>query len=378
MTLSQSTNEMGRPGARHVLIVDDDQQFNALLSEIFRGVGYRVTTAGTAEDGLRVLAAEKIDLILTDQRMPGMSGVAFIESVRANYGAKPIIMISGFLESDTMARLKALGVTSVFSKPMNISDLLRVAGQMIAHPPEVPTAARMEAVKAVDPPQAEAALAPSFQFLPGHSEASRATEAAAAKFRDFSGVIALCGPKGTDFARLARRWLQTDPLRVRDVELHERALWSAIKAHAAKNGAGVVVLLERAVDLSGACLEVIHILSERGQREFTRPIRWICCYPCPIEQLYDKGRIEDDFYLFLNGRSVNVPPLKAIPEDWVDLARVYLFEADPAITLSVDAIDFLTTEAEFPGGMCELAQRLDQARERLGKRTMVESVDLRD
>lgn len=136
-------SEKERAAAYRVLIVDDDQQFNALLAEIFRGVGYQVTTAASAESGLEVLAREPVDLVITDQRMPGMSGVAFIERIRADFGGKAVIMVSGFLESETLDRLKSLEVNAVFSKPMNIPDLLSAAGRAV-EPAPGPSAIRAQ------------------------------------------------------------------------------------------------------------------------------------------------------------------------------------------------------------------------------------------
>jgi DNA-binding response OmpR family regulator len=132
MNLTSEAADKAGKSKTCVLIVDDDQQFNALLAEIFRGVGYQVRTADSAGDGLEVLAREPVDLVITDQRMPGMLGVAFIERIRAELGAKPVIMVSGYLDSETLERLEALEVNAIFSKPMNIGELLNAAERAVA------------------------------------------------------------------------------------------------------------------------------------------------------------------------------------------------------------------------------------------------------
>lgn len=60
---------------KHILIVDDEPQFNVLLTEVYRQAGYGVTAVNSAMEGLAVLRRESMDLIVTDYRMPGMTGL---------------------------------------------------------------------------------------------------------------------------------------------------------------------------------------------------------------------------------------------------------------------------------------------------------------
>src|SRR5690554_1977178 len=97
-----------------ILIVDDEPQLNFLLTEIFRQAGYGVVTASSGLGGLAVVKRESIDLVVTDYRMPGMSGLDFIREITSVHGPVPMIMVSGYLDNSPVRELIAHGVGGVF------------------------------------------------------------------------------------------------------------------------------------------------------------------------------------------------------------------------------------------------------------------------
>lgn len=81
-----------------ILCVDDEEIPRTLRSLILKKQGYRVISAASAAEALNFLKTENIDLVLTDQMMPAMSGTELTKSVKAARPKLPVILISGMNE----------------------------------------------------------------------------------------------------------------------------------------------------------------------------------------------------------------------------------------------------------------------------------------
>ncbi|MBI1399802.1 response regulator transcription factor [Hyphomonas sp.] len=119
-------------GKKHILIVDDEADFRETLSEQFElSEGFEVTGAGTGEDALRLAASQRVDIIVLDVDMPGITGIETCKRLRAAGVRAPVIMLTGRTgEADTVAGLDA-GANDYVSKPFTFSVLLaRVRAQL--------------------------------------------------------------------------------------------------------------------------------------------------------------------------------------------------------------------------------------------------------
>ncbi|MBC7938144.1 MAG: EAL domain-containing protein, partial [Chitinophagaceae bacterium] len=83
---------------RTLLLVDDEQNILAALRRLLRRDGYRILTANSAAEGLQCLACEEVDVILSDQRMPGMTGVEFLHRAKDLYPNTLRLVLSGYTE----------------------------------------------------------------------------------------------------------------------------------------------------------------------------------------------------------------------------------------------------------------------------------------
>jgi len=81
-----------------ILCVDDEQLPLALRKLVLEKQGYKVATASSVADALRVLDAEHVDLVLTDQLMPGGTGTELAKSIKQTRAGLPVILISGVNE----------------------------------------------------------------------------------------------------------------------------------------------------------------------------------------------------------------------------------------------------------------------------------------
>ena len=114
-----------------ILVVDDDSASGDIVSRLLVREGYatRVVTSGV--DCLRVLRAERIDLVLLDVMMPGMDGLQVCAALHAEHSRVPIILLTAKDDTTTRAEGMHMGVTEFLTKPINRGDLLaRVRAQL--------------------------------------------------------------------------------------------------------------------------------------------------------------------------------------------------------------------------------------------------------
>jgi len=104
---------------RKVLVVDDDPVVGKSFDRVLSGKGYAVITARNGEEALNKLRAENYDLVFTDIKMPGMTGLEVAERVKANQPWLPVVIITGYGTEANEARAKAAGVAGFLHKPLS-------------------------------------------------------------------------------------------------------------------------------------------------------------------------------------------------------------------------------------------------------------------
>ena len=108
----------------HVLVVDDDKAVCEQLKRLYEHAGYKVSTAYSGEQALDRLGAQDVDLVVTDIRLPGITGVELTKHVKEKYPDVPVIAIIGFAEIGTATQLLKMGASDYIVKPFDGSAIL--------------------------------------------------------------------------------------------------------------------------------------------------------------------------------------------------------------------------------------------------------------
>ena len=111
--------------ARKLLVVDDKKNIRRVLRDILLAVGYEVVTAASGEDAVTVFATELPDLILTDLKMDGMSGIDLIRTIRKKDKFVPIILLTAYGSISSAVDAMKAGANDYLTKPLDY-DLLRL------------------------------------------------------------------------------------------------------------------------------------------------------------------------------------------------------------------------------------------------------------
>ena len=107
-----------------ILILEDDEKTREKLGKIYIKEGYRVFTAPDGEEGLKIFSENKIDILLTDLRMPKMNGLKFISEVKKISNDCEFIVLSGFGDEADAIEAMRNGAINFIAKPIDLEQLL--------------------------------------------------------------------------------------------------------------------------------------------------------------------------------------------------------------------------------------------------------------
>lgn len=110
-----------------LLFVDDEANILSSLRRLFRPHGYRILTAEGGEAALALLATESVDLVVSDMRMPGMSGAALLAEIRQRWPDITRILLTGYADMQSMIEaINVAGISRYIAKPWEDQDILRI------------------------------------------------------------------------------------------------------------------------------------------------------------------------------------------------------------------------------------------------------------
>jgi PAS domain S-box-containing protein len=112
-------------GSENVLLVDDEQALLDFLTTALSGLGYRVSAFSVSNDALQAFNARPhaFDLLITDQTMPGITGLQLAHACHAKRPALPVILCTGYSNSLTPEAAQAEGIAQVAMKPLDVASL---------------------------------------------------------------------------------------------------------------------------------------------------------------------------------------------------------------------------------------------------------------
>ena len=102
-----------------VLLVDDEENVLKSLNRVLRSEGYQILTATSADKGIEVLAANEIGVVVSDCKMPGMSGEEFLEIIREKYPKTYRVMYSGATYTEPEKLVSSGLVEKFIDKPIS-------------------------------------------------------------------------------------------------------------------------------------------------------------------------------------------------------------------------------------------------------------------
>lgn len=107
----------------HILVVDDEGAIRYSISKTLQRVGYQVSATGSGEEALELMNAQQFDVVLTDVRMPGLSGVELLARIKERQPDAVVILMTGYASLATAVEALRLGAHDYLIKPSSSQDL---------------------------------------------------------------------------------------------------------------------------------------------------------------------------------------------------------------------------------------------------------------
>ncbi len=128
----EAATSSGVDPATTLLLVDDEPSVLSALRRLYRGQGYKIEQATSAADALALMQLQPIDLVISDMRMPGMDGAAFLEAVRDRHPGTVRILLTGYADiHSTVAAINRGEIHRYIAKPWDDQDMLLVVREAL-------------------------------------------------------------------------------------------------------------------------------------------------------------------------------------------------------------------------------------------------------
>ncbi|MCD4671436.1 MAG: response regulator [Anaerolineaceae bacterium] len=116
-----------------ILIIDDELITQKLLAMYFKKLGYQTIVASSAQEAMRLLQSESVDMITCDWMMPEINGLDFlrIRQENAEWKVIPTVMVSAASEDDELNQALEMGATAILRKPFTVSEIKEMAQSVL-------------------------------------------------------------------------------------------------------------------------------------------------------------------------------------------------------------------------------------------------------
>ena len=357
-----------------ILVVDDAPETLELIQRNLTDEGYRVLTAPGVAEAIRVLDSTAVDLIITDLKMPKVSGLSLVQHVRENLKDTEIMMITGYPTIQGAVEAVKTGSREYLTKPFTDDELLSAVRRIL----EILHARRNSQTVPAQPPS-------SFGGLIGESAAMREVSRAITKAATVKVTVLVLGESGTG-KELAARAIHYSSQRasaafvpVNCGSIPENLLESELFGHVkgAFTGAresragffqtadGGTIFLDEIGDTSLVMQSKLLRVLQNGEIYMvgsSRPqqvdVRVLAATNKDLQKLVKNGVFREDLFFRLNVLTISLPPLRERDDDILQLAFRFISKfaeelGRPVPRFSDKALEVLKNYS-WPGNVREL------------------------
>jgi two-component system NtrC family response regulator len=367
-----------------ILIIEDDQFFNKFLTDCLADKGYRVHTATTGSEGLRMIQTARPDLVLLDLMLPDVSGLDVLQKVREAYETPQIIILTGHASIETAIDAMKLGASDYLTKPIREDELILSIKKNLKH---LDLIREIEYLKEADRKKF------NFNYLVGRApRMNEIYRLALFVAQSDTATVLIEGESGTGKEYLARfihyRSARKDdpfveincaaiPENLMETELFGYEPGAFTDARVRKRGQfelaskGTVFLDEvgeMSVFLQAKLLRFLDTMTYKrvgGTTDIKLDTRVIAATNKELDRAVENGEFRKDLYFRLNVMHLKLPSLRERKEDIELFATVFLEEYSKNLKKKVKgfsepALEWLNSY-HWPGNIRELKNVIERA-----------------
>ena len=366
-----------------ILIVEDEAKMRRLLELNLGEDGFTTFSAGDAETGLKMLRENPIDLVLTDLKLPGMNGQEFLQTIKRQNAAMPVVVMTAFGSVETAVEAMKSGASDYVLKPFSLTEMrmvihkeldvrnlreenrsLREAlGKRYAHPNIVARSPKMQEVLAT---VERVAPTNATVLLGGESGVGKDLIARAIheKSRRASGPFLKINSTA-----IPENLLESELFGYEKGAFTGAAASKPGKFELADKG---TIFLDEIGDVPPATqVKLLRVLQEReferlgGTRTVKVDVRLVAATNRDLRAALEEGTFREDLYYRLNVVPIDIAPLRERKEDIPDLVNLFVARftgesGKPVEGISQQAMQTLVNY-HWPGNVRELQNIVERA-----------------
>jgi DNA-binding NtrC family response regulator len=380
-----------------ILIVEDEAKMRRLLELNLGEDGFTTLSAEDAEAGLKLLRENTVDLVVTDLKLPGMNGLEFLQAIKRQNAALPVVVMTAFGTVETAVEAMKAGASDYVLKPFSLSEMrmvirkeldvrnlreenrsLREAlGKRYEHPNVIARSVKMQEV-----------LATVERVAPTNSTVLLGGESGVGKDLIARAIHEKSKRASGPFIKINSTAI---PENLLESELFGYEKGAFTGANASKPGKFELadkgtLFLDEIGDVPPAIqVKLLRVLQEReferlgGTRTVKVDVRLIAATNRDLREALEQGTFREDLYYRLNVVPIDIAPLRQRKEDIPDLVNLFIsrFAGDsgkPVKSISPEAMQILVNY-HWPGNVRELQNIIERACA-LAKGTVLEASDI--
>src|ERR1700723_88196 len=366
-----------------ILIVEDEAKMRRLLELNLGEDGFTTLSAGDAESGLKLLRENAVDLVVTDLKLPGMNGLEFLQAIKRQNAALPVVVMTAFGTVETAVEAMKAGASDYVLKPFSLSEMrmvirkeldvrdlreenrsLREAlGKRYAHPNVVARSKKMQEV-----------LATGERVAPTNSTVLLGGESGVGKDLIARAIHEKSRRASGPFLKINSTAIPENLLESELFGFEKGAFTGAVASKPGKfelADKGTLFLDEIGDVPPVTQVKLLRVLQEReferlgGTRTVKVDVRLIAATNKDLRQALEQGTFREDLYYRLNVVPIDIAPLRERKEDIPDLANLFIarFAKDSGRQLrgiSSAAMQVLVGHY-WPGNVRELQNVIERA-----------------
>jgi DNA-binding NtrC family response regulator len=365
-----------------ILAVDDEPAQRLLLSQTL-SKEYTVVAAADASEAIQLLERRSFDLVITDQRMPGMSGIELIRWIRDRIPEMPIVVLTAHGSVETAVEAMKAGAQEYLTKPLkSLEELRHVTAKAIR-------GRKLQDQVLVHAEETNAAFPPD---IVAKSDSIRKVLMLAAQVAPQPATVLLTGESGTGKEIVARFIHRSSPrvenpfVPVNCAALTETILESELFGHEKGAFTGAIQTRRGRFELAqGGSLfldevgelglniqaKLLRVLQEQqfervgGMRTIMVDVRVIAATNKDLDKALEEKSFREDLFYRLNVFPIHIPPLRERREDILPLADFFIGRISSRMgrapaTLTAEARDLLLAH-DWPGNVREMQNALERA-----------------
>ena len=358
-----------------LLVVDDEASLREVFAEVLSQAGFTVLTEGDGQTALATIAKRQPVLVISDIRMPGISGLELLRLARETRPGLPFLLVTAHPSIRDAVQALKIGAVDYLEKPVDLDELVAAVRDTLGRERCPPVPGKTDTLSAT-----------ILGDVVAESDAMRAVFADALQIANSKVTVLLTGESGTGKEVLARFLHQHSPragqpfVAVNCAAIPPTLLASELFGH--RRGAFTGAIADRTgkfreahggtlfldeigdlpVDLQPSLLRAIEtgrITPVGGDAEQASDFRLLAATNRDLLKAVEEGRFREDLYYRLNVINLELPPLRQRRADILPLARHFLKQKATTKRLSAAAARMLQAYA-WPGNVRELANAMER------------------